>query len=59
MIKESIEVMIALFFAFILKAITYAVANFYFTGSPLFSLNFSSNFINEEDGMKGFSIERI
>jgi hypothetical protein len=40
MIKKSMNIMIALFFAFLLKGITYAVGNFNFTASPLFSFHF-------------------
>lgn len=40
MIKEFIDTMIALIFASLLKAITYAVGKFNFDNAPLFSLEF-------------------
>jgi hypothetical protein len=40
MIKESINTIIALFFAFLLRGITYATLKVSFDNAPLFSLKF-------------------
>lgn len=39
MLKDSINTMIALFFAILLRGITYGIGNFDFRNSPFFSLN--------------------
>ena len=40
MLKDSMKTMIAFFFAFLLRGITYAIGNFDFRDSPLFSSRF-------------------
>jgi hypothetical protein len=38
--RDSIDTMIAFFFAFLLKGITYGIGNFSFSNTPLFSKSF-------------------
>lgn len=45
MLRNSIKTMIALFFAFFLRGLTYALGNFDFSSSPLFSLEFFCDWI--------------
>ena len=45
MLKDSINTMIAFFFAFLLRGITYGIGNFDFRNSPLFSVKFFCDWI--------------
>lgn len=45
MLQDSMKTMIALFFAFFLRGLTYALGNFDFRMSPLFSLEFFCDWI--------------